>query len=201
MDLMIEERKKSTYNDSYVRKLMYVDFMQTILLEKANEHEKRLTDAESEIKDLREELIHLNDQMTNDNQFLSNKRHVRPDDYIGHRIEEKCAGRGLETIASELKEAEDKKLQIQIVGELVDEIKGMLRDIPKQKNNYRRQMLLMFHEALKQNYTKKLFNETQVMALVEAARVCSKSFITKEQYFKMDDILCECDLDMMPDLE
>lgn len=158
----------------------------------------RLTGAESRGKVLREELNHFN---TNDNQFLPNMRYARPDDYVKSKIEDKYAERRLETMVSELKEAEDKKLQVQIVGELVDEIKGMLKDIPKQKNNYRRQVLLMLHEALKQNYAKRIFNETQVKVLTEVARVCSKAFVTKEQYFKMDDILCECDLDMMPDLE
>ena len=87
---------------------------------------------------------------------------------------DKPAERTLETIALTLNGIEDKTLQVQIVGELVDEIREMLADIPKQKNNYRRQMLLMLHEALKQNYTKKLFNEIQVKALIEAARVCNE---------------------------
>lgn len=201
MERIFEEQKKNTYETLNISKLYYVELMQSILFEKANDHEKRLTGTESEIKDLREELIYLKDTMTNDNQFLPNMRYARPDDYVKSKIEDKYAERRLETMVSELKEAEDKKLQVQIVGELVDEIKGMLKDIPKQKNNYRRQVLLMLHEALKQNYAKKIFNETQVKVLTEVARVCSKAFVTKEQYFKMDDILCECDLDMMPDLE
>ena len=161
-----------------------------------NNYEKRLTDVESEIKDLFEEL---NNHITNDNQFLPNRQNTRYDTYAHYRTEEKKSERKLESIVSELKEAEDKKLQIQIVGELVDEIKAMLKEVPRQKNNYRRQVLLMFHETLKQNYTKNLFSEMQVKALTEIAKVCNKAFVTKEQYLKMDDILCECDLDMMPE--
>lgn len=193
MDFTYDERKKNAYSSLYL--------MQSILYEKVNNHEKRVTDVESEIKNLREELIHFNNHITNDNQFLPNKQNVRLNDYDNSRIGDKCAERRLETIVSELKGVEDKKLQVQIVGELVDEIKGILKDIPKQRNNYRRQMLLMFHETLKQNYSKKLFSATQVKALAEVASVCNKAFVTKEQYFEMDDILCECDLDMMPDME
>lgn len=128
------------------------------------------------------------------------KENTKHGAYVQHKIEEERAECRLESIVLELRELEDKKLQVQIVGELVDEIKGMLENIPKQKNNYRRQMLLMFHEALKQNYVKSIFSEAQVRSLIEVARVCSEVFVTREQYFKIDDILCECGLDMMPDL-
>ena len=60
----------------------------------------------------------------------------------------------INSIVSELKQIEDKRIQVQIAGELVDEIRSMLQEVPKQKNNYRRQLLLMFHEAIKQNYAK-----------------------------------------------
>lgn len=197
MDLVYEERKKSTHNNLYWQ----TDIVQRIMHEKINDHEKRVTDVESEIKNLHEELSHLNNHMTNDNQFLTTKQNARYDDYFNSKIEDRHAERRLENVVLELKEVESRNHQIQIVGDLVDEIKEMLKAAPKQKNNYKRQTLLMFHEALKQHYTKNIFSETQVKALVEVARVCNHSFVTKEQYFKMDDILCECDLDMMPDLE
>lgn len=197
MDLAFEERKKSTYNNLYWPS----DIMQRIMHEKINNHEKRVTDVESEIKNLHEEFIHLNNRMTNDNQFLTTRQNARFDDYINSRVEDRRAERRLENVVLELKEVENKNHQIQIVGDLVDEIKEMLKVVPKQKNNYRRQTLLMFHETLKQHYTKDIFSETQVKVLVEVARVCNHSFVTKEQYFKMDDLLCDCDLDMMPEME
>lgn len=195
MDLMYEEQKQNAYNN------LYTNVMQTIMFEKLNNHEKRMTELESENKNLHEELIRFSNDITNDNQFFPDKPNAKLDNYVNYKNEEKRAEQRLETIASKLRDVEDKKLQIQIVGELVEEINGMIKSIPKQKNNYRRQMLLMFHETLKQNYAKKLFSETQVKTLIEVARACHKSFITREQYFKMDDLLCECDLDMMPDLE
>lgn len=201
MDLMQEERKKNTYNTSFFGE-KYANLMyKALLYEKVDNHEKRVTDIESELKELRE-LIHPDNHMTNDNQFSAIKQNAaRLDEYVNRGIDNKRVERRLENIVSELSEVEDKKLQVQIVGELVDEIKGILKDVPKQKNNYRRQMLLMFHEALKQNYAKDLFNEKQVKTLIEVARVCNEAFVTREQYFKMDNILCECDLDMIPDLE
>ncbi len=154
----------------------YDSEMWAVLSDKANKQEERLNAIENEIIDLR---------------GLQAKR----------KIEDNRSEPKLEARTSELKEVEDKKFQIQIVGELVDEIRRMLKELPKEENNYRRQMLLMFHEALKQNYTKKLFTETQVKALTEVAKICNESFVTREQYFKMDDMLCACSLDMMPDLE
>lgn len=197
MDLVYEGRKKSTYNN-----LKWpANIMQQIIYEKINNQEERLTYVESEIKNLREELIRFNNHLTNDNQFLTNRENVGFDEYVISSAEDKREERRLEKIALELNDVEDKNLQIQIVGELVEEIKEMLKDIPKQKNNYRRQMLLMFHETLKQHYTKELFSERQMKALTEVARVCNKTFVAKEQYFKMDDLLCDCDLDMMPEME
>lgn len=107
----------------------------------------------------------------------------------------------INSIVSELKQIEDKRIQVQIAGELVDEIRSMLQEVPKQKNNYRRQLLLMFHEAIKQNYAKALFNTNQINALTGIARLCNEEFVAREQYFEMDDIFCECGLDMMPDWE
>lgn len=192
-----EEQKKIMYHGNMGS--LYA----TIMYEKTNnmlyDFGKRLTGVESEMENLRE-LIHSDNHTANDNQFWAIGQR-RTDDFINHKMKGKRAERRLEAIVSELNDVDDKKLQVQIVGELVDEIRSLLRDIPKQKNNYRRQMLLMFHEALKQNYTKNIFNETQTKALTETARLCGETFITREQYLKMDDILCECDLDMMPDVE
>ncbi len=198
MDLMQEVPKKNTYNGDLNR---YSLFNQAILYEKQKDHEQRLTDVEREIMNLSEKLIHSNDRITNDDQFLSNEQNARLDDYVNRRMEDKRAGHRLENIVLKLMDVDDKTLQVQIVGEMVEEIKGMLKDMPKQKNNYRRKTLLMLHEALKQNYTKKLFTETQVKALTEVARVCNRTFVTKDQYYKTDDVLCECGLDMMPNLE
>lgn len=200
MDVMYRERKKSTYNNWPVENFTE-NLMQVIMLEKTKDHEKRLTDVESGIKNLQNELIYHNNFMTNDNQFLKKKQNIKSDNYANRQMEEKPAERKLESIVSELKEVEDKKLQIQIVGELVDEIKEMLKEIPKQKNNYRRQTLLMFHESLKQNYAKQLFDETQMKALTEVARMCHNTVVTRAQYLEMDDILCDCGLDMMPEME
>ncbi|MCM1144864.1 MAG: hypothetical protein NC318_09015 [Blautia sp.] len=200
MAFVQEEQKKSGYNANLYDYPNFINMglYNAILYEKVDNHEKRMTNLESELESL-QKLIRSNNHMTKDNQFFAIKQKVRTDD--NRKIEDRRGEGKLELIVSELNEVEDKKLQIQIVGELVDEIKKTLKEIPKQKNNYRRQMLLMFHEALKQNYVKALFNEAQVKALAEVARICNETFVTKEQYFKMDDILCECDLDMMPDLE
>lgn len=186
MDYMLEERKKRAYDVSADRMLY------AVLCVKLNDHEKRVTDIESELNDLCE-WIHSDNHMTNDDQFFVMKQN--------ESREEKRAGRRLENITLELSDVEDKKLQVQIVGDMVDEIRVMLKDMPKQKNNYRRQLLLMLHEALKQNYTKAVFSAKQVRALAEVARVCGEEFVTREQYFQMDDILCESDLDMLPCLE
>lgn len=186
MDFVLEERKKRVLK--FYTELMY----NAVLYEKVNDHEKRITDVESELKNLRE-LVRSDNHETTDDPFLA----VRQNE----RHEEIRTQRRLETIVLELNEVEDKKLQVQIVGELSDTIKEMLKGAPKQKNNYRRQLLLMLHEALKQNYTKAVFSAGQVKALTEAARVCGEEFVTREQYFQIDDILCESDLDMMPCLE
>ena len=154
MVLMEEERKINTYSIDLVE---YLKLINAIQYEKLNNHEKRITDVESELKDLCER-IQPGNHMTNDNQRLAirHNENIRYEDCFNRRMKDKPAERTLETIALALNEIGDKKLQVQIVGELVDEIREMLEDIPKQKNNYRRQMLLMLHEALKQNYTKKL---------------------------------------------
>ncbi|GEM_PF-6010841 len=194
MEWMQKEQERNTYNPN-----LYDKFREALLFQKTDNHEKRIQAAESEIEKLYE-LFRSGNHMTNDNQIPVMKTNARRDDYFNLREEER-AEQKLENIVLELNEVDDKKLQVQIVGELVDEIKEMLKDIPKQKNNYRRQTLLMFHEALKQNYTKELFSEIQVKALVEISRVCNEKFVTKEQYLRMDDVLCDCNLDMMPDLE
>lgn len=196
MDVIQEERKKNIYSyDTFLKNILE----KAIQFEKINDHEKRITDLESG----QEKLFELigNKRITKDNQFITINQNTKHDAYAHQRIKEERIECRLEGIVSELAEVEDKKFQVQIVGELVDEIRGMLKEIPKQKNNYRRKTLLMFHEALKQNYVKNLFSETQIRALAEVARVCNQTFVTKEQYFEMDNILCECDLDMMPDLE
>lgn len=172
----------------------------SITLEKEKNYELRLSVVESEINALRE-LIHFNTNLTKDDQFLSSKRFQDIDEYDSSKTNENRHEHSLEAITEGLKESGDKTLQVPIVGKLVDEIRKMLKAIPKQKNNYRRQLLLMFHEALKQNYTKKIFNEPQVRALAEIARSCNETFVTREQYLKMDDLLCACDLDMIPDME
>ena len=199
MALMQEQRKINTYPRNLYT---YQSRVKAIEYEKLDNLENRITDVESGLKDLCE-WLQLENHMTNDNQRLAirHNENIRYEDRFNRKRMDKPAERTLETIALTLNGIEDKTLQVQIVGELVDEIREMLADIPKQKNNYRRQMLLMLHEALKQNYTKKLFNEIQVKALIEAARVCNEEFVAKEQYFSMDKVLCECDLDMMPDLE
>ena len=180
MEYLLGKRKKRIYK------------FRTNLHEKLNDHEKRVTDVESELNNLRE-LIYSDNQMTNVDLFLATKQN--------ESCEEKRVGRRLENITLELNDVEDKKSQVQIVGDMVDEIRAMLKDMPKQKNNYRRQLLLMLHEALKQNYTKAVFSAKQIKALTEVARVCGEEFVTREQYFQMDDILCESDLDMLPCLE
>lgn len=193
MDIMYKEYMENTH-------ISLEQIMWAILSEKEAKQEERLNAIESEITDLRG-FIHFNNHTTNDNPFLPLQQNAKSDELVNRKIEDNRLDRKLESLTSELKEAEDKTLQVQIVGELVDEIRRMLKVLPKQKNNYRRQMLLMFHEALKQNYTKMLFNESQGKALTEVARVCNEPFVTRERYFEMDDMLCACGLDMMPDLE
>lgn len=185
MDYVLKERKKRVYN-------VHSDWiLSAVLYEKINDHEKRVTDVESELNNLRE-LIHSDNHMTNDEFYVAKQNESR---------DEKRAGRRLENITLELNDMEDIKSQVQIVGDMVDEIRVILKDVSKQKNNYRRQLLLMLHEALKQNYTKAVFSAKQIKALAEVARVCGEEFVTREQYLQMDDILCDNDLDMMPCLE
>lgn len=192
MDLLQKERKNYTYS--------YENVMMSLLYRKDMQQDERLEGLESGLEHLRK-LISSDEFITNDNQFLTKRQNTRFDDYVNHKVENEPAESRLEMIVQELNGVDDKKLQVQIVGELVDEIRGVLEDIPKQKNNYRRQTLLMLHEVLKQNYTRNIFCERQVKVLLEAARVCGKTFVSREQYLRMDDIFCDCDLDMMPDLE
>lgn len=179
MEYVLGKRKKRVYH------------FRTNLHKKLNDHEKRVTDVESELNNLRE-LIHFDNHLTNDAFYVTKQNESR---------EENRAGRRLENITLELNDMEDIKSQVQIVGDMVDEIRAMLKDVSKQKNNYRRQLLLMLHESLKQNYTKAVFSAKQIKALAEVARVCGEEFVTREQYLQMDDILCDNDLDMMPCLE
>ncbi len=171
-----------------------------ILYEKLNDHEKRVTDLESELEDLRK-LVHSDNRITNEDQFRAISQNTRFDTPVVRDAGIKRIEGRLEVMVAELKQVEDKRIQVQISGELVDEIRDMLKDAPKQKNNYRRQLLLMFHEVIKQNYAKALFNRNQIKALTGIARLCNEEFVTREQYFEMDDIFCECGLDMMPDWE
>ncbi len=177
--LVQEKRKINTYPIDFD---VCLKFMKAIEYVKLDNLEERMIDVESGLNDLRER-FQLENHMTNDNQRLAirHNENIRYEDRFNRKRMDKPAERTLETIALTLNGIEDKTLQVQIVGELVDEIREMLADIPKQKNNYRRQMLLMLHEALKQNYTKTLFSEIQVKALIEAARVCNSEFVAKEE--------------------
>lgn len=142
-----------------------------ILYEKLNDHEKRVTDLESELEDLRK-LVHSDNRITNEDQFRAISQNTRFDTPVVRDAGIKRIEGRLEAIVAELKQVEDKRIQVQIAGELVDEIRDMLKDAPKQKNNYRRQLLLMFHEVIKQNYAKALFNRNQIKALTGIARLC-----------------------------
>lgn len=193
-----EQIKNAYHNDLIVQYISLLN--EGILYEKLDDHEKRVTDLESELEDLRK-LVHSDNRITNEDQFWAISQNTRFDARVDREVGNKRIEGRLEVMVSELKQVEDKRLQVQIAGELVDEIRSILKEAPKQKNNYRRQLLLMFHEAIKQNYTKSLFNTTQIKALTGIAILCNEEFVTREQYLEMDDIVCECGLDMMPDWE
>ncbi len=104
----------------------------------------------------------------------------------------------LESLTEDLVKCPNVQSQVQASAQVIGEIRELLETVPKQKNNYRRQLLLLFHQAVKRNYSKKLFNKEQKKFFSTIARICKKEFVTKEEYYKFDEMSYNNQLDVLP---
>lgn len=104
----------------------------------------------------------------------------------------------LEDTVKEFMDNDDLQYQVQVSAKLVMEIRELLDKIPKQKNNFRRHLLLLMHGAVKRNYSKHIFTSQQIKVFLEMAKSCRKKQVTKEEYYEYDEELYECDLEVLP---
>lgn len=104
----------------------------------------------------------------------------------------------LEAAVSELRKNKDIHEQIQCSAKLILEIRRLLSVLPKKTNNYKRQLLLLLHGAVKRHYSKKLFNTSQLDIFSLIAKECKKDFVAEEDYFYFDEKIYEADLEVIP---
>lgn len=67
----------------------------------------------------------------------------------------------LEDRSEEFLECTDLSSQVRIAACVTAEIKKLLKMTEKQQGNYKRQLLMLMHDAVKRNDTKGLFTEQQ----------------------------------------
>lgn len=95
-------------------------------------------------------------------------------------------------------EAEDIQEQISLCAKIISRIISILKNIPKESGNYRRQLILLLHSALKRNYASIQFSAEQITLLKDLAQKCNESYIDEEMYFYYDEQLYIEELEVMP---
>ena len=104
----------------------------------------------------------------------------------------------LEDRTEEFLKCTDLNSQVQIAACVIAEIRNLLKTTEKQEGNYKRQLLMLMHDAVKRNYTKGLFTGQQASCLVRMARSGSAHLVTEEEYDRYDEELYDCDLEVLP---
>lgn len=104
----------------------------------------------------------------------------------------------LKQVVEELIENDDIHFQVQCAAKIVGEVRSLLKVIPKEKDNYKRQLLLLLHEAIKRNYSKGLFTAEQIAVIIRMVKKCEDRYISKQQYYQYDKELYNCGIEVFP---
>lgn len=104
----------------------------------------------------------------------------------------------LEKMIDSLHNDEEMSYQVQSSARIIKEIRHILEIVPKQEGNYQRQLLLLFHEAIKRNYSKHIFTREQIMIFLEIVNACKKAAVSKDRYYQFDKELYKSGLNVLP---
>lgn len=95
------------------------------------------------------------------------------------------------------KEVEDIQEQIENCVEIANKILIKLESVPKEKDNYRRHLIMLLYTAIKRNYAIEIFSNKQIDILIEITEKCNEKSVSESEYFNYDEQLYECDLEVM----
>lgn len=100
----------------------------------------------------------------------------------------------------QLYESEDLQDQISHCASIAEQTFRLLKIVKKTgENNYRKEVLHLFYQAIKRNYAKKVFCKEQVDLLREMMEKGQTSYIGEEEYFDFDERLYLNKIEIFPE--
>ena len=70
-----------------------------------------------------------------------------------------------------------------------------------EENNYKKNVIHLFYQAIKRNYARAKFNESQIGLMVEMIKKSQENFVDEEDYFELDERLYQNKLEIFPEGE
>jgi len=102
----------------------------------------------------------------------------------------------------ELAGAEDLRDQIVVCTDIAEKTLELLKIMKKvDENDYRKNIVHLFFQAIKRNYAKKKFNRKQINLLIEMITISTGKTVTEEEYLQYDEELYLNRLDSFAEVE
>lgn len=119
---------------------------------------------------------------------------------MGQEKEESMLTNDILEEVKQLYESEDLQDQISYCASITEQTFRLLKIVKKtDENNYRKEALHLFYQAVKRNYAKKVFCKEQVDLLMEMMEKSQTSYIGEEEYFEFDEKLYLNKLEIFPE--
>lgn len=98
-----------------------------------------------------------------------------------------------------LEENEDIRDQIAICTSVAQKTLKLLKMMPKSsEDNYKKNIVHLFYQAIKRNYARKHFTKEQIDVLVRLMKESKNMVVSEDKYFEYDEELYNCDLEVFP---
>lgn len=101
---------------------------------------------------------------------------------------------------SKLNNIDDIQDQVAVCAYACRSIFELLKNMKQlSEDNYNKNLLHLFYQAIKRNYSKGLFTSTQIHIMLDIIKECKKSFVPENVYWEFDEKLYECGLAVFPE--
>lgn len=178
------------YTDTYIKILMQKDMQQDKRFEAL---EKKLINIDTRVNELEK----FRDNV--DNKKYKKESYLDISENMIKKAEQNALTNDIINEVEELIDNDDMRDQIHKCRNIADKTLKLLKLMPKQNaDNYRKNLVHLFYQAIRRNYARTLFTKGQIEVLIQLMRESQNKFVSEDRYFEYDEIMYNYDLEVFP---
>ena len=194
----VDIQRYRNFNDSRnVQKKDVQNAQVNAILKQYSEINQKLGNFNRRLTDLERNNLWINREF-----YLENEENeVSEEDVLCEQEQSMLTNDILEEV-EQLYQTEDIQDQISCCVSIAEKTFQLLKIMEKtEENNYKKNVIHLFYQAIKRNYARAKFNESQIGLMVEMIKKSQENFVDEEDYFELDERLYKNKLEIFPEGE